>query len=27
VSDGLRQFALDVFLLNLEACRQRILSR
>ena len=27
VSDRLRQFALDVFLLNLEACRQRILSR
>ena len=27
VSERLRQFALDVFLLNLEACRQRILSR
>jgi tRNA(adenine34) deaminase len=27
VSDSLRQFALDVFLLNLEACRQKILSR
>jgi tRNA(Arg) A34 adenosine deaminase TadA len=27
VSDSLRQLALDVFLLNLEACRQRILSR
>jgi tRNA(Arg) A34 adenosine deaminase TadA len=27
VSDSLRQFALDVFLLNLEKCRQRILSR
>jgi len=27
VSDSLRQFALDVFLLNLESCRQRLLSR
>lgn len=27
VSDGLRRFALDVFLLNLEACRRRLLSR
>jgi cytosine deaminase len=27
VSESLRQFALDVFLLNLEACRQKILSR
>lgn len=27
VSDSLRQLALDVFLLNLGACRQRILSR
>jgi len=27
VSDRLRQLALDVFLLNLEACRQRLLSR
>lgn len=27
VSESLRQFALDVFLLNLEACRRRILSR
>jgi tRNA(Arg) A34 adenosine deaminase TadA len=27
VSDGLRRFALDVFLLNREACRQRLLSR
>jgi tRNA(Arg) A34 adenosine deaminase TadA len=27
VSEGLRRFALDVFLLNLEACRRRLLSR
>ena len=27
VSASLRQFALDVFLLNLEACRQKLLSR
>jgi cytosine deaminase len=27
VSDSLRQFALDVFLLNLESCRQKLLSR
>ena len=27
VSEGLRQFALDVFLLNLESCRRRLLSR
>lgn len=27
VSDALRRFALDVFLLNLEACRRRLLSR
>jgi cytosine deaminase len=27
VSDSLRQFALDVFLLNLEACRQKLWSR
>jgi cytosine deaminase len=27
VSESLRQFALDVFLLNLESCRQRLLSR
>lgn len=27
VSERLRRFALDVFLLNLEACRQKILSR
>jgi cytosine deaminase len=27
VSDGLKRFALDVFLLNLEACRRRLLSR
>jgi cytosine deaminase len=27
VSDSLRQFALEVFLLNLEACRQKLLSR
>lgn len=27
VSDELRRFALDVFLLNLEACRQRLWSR
>ena len=27
VSQGLRQFALDVFSLNLETCRQRLLSR
>jgi tRNA(adenine34) deaminase len=27
VSDSLRQFALDVFLLNLETCRQKLWSR
>ncbi len=27
VSEGLRRFALDVFVLNLESCRQRLLSR
>jgi cytosine deaminase len=27
VSDSLRQFALEVFLLNLEACRQKLWSR
>ena len=27
VSESLRRFALDVFLLNLESCRQRLLSR
>ena len=27
VSESLRQFALDVFLLNLESCRQKLLSR
>lgn len=27
VSERLRQFALDVFMLNLEACRRKILSR
>src|SRR6266581_1409317 len=27
VSESLRQFALDVFLLNLEACRQKLWSR
>jgi len=27
VSEALRRFALDVFRLNLEACRQRLLSR
>jgi hypothetical protein len=27
VSEPLRQFAVDVFSLNLEACRQRLLSR
>ena len=27
VSEGLRRFALDVFLLNLEAYRRRLLSR
>jgi cytosine deaminase len=27
VSDSLRQFALDVFLLNLEACRRKLWSR
>jgi hypothetical protein len=27
VSESLRQLALDVFVLNLEACRQKILSR
>ena len=27
VSEDLRQFALDVFLLNLEACRQKLWSR
>jgi cytosine deaminase len=27
VSEGLRQFALDVFVLNLEACRQKLWSR
>ena len=27
VSEGLGRFALDMFLLNLEACRRRLLSR
>jgi cytosine deaminase len=27
VSESLRRFALDVFLLNLESCRQKLLSR
>ena len=27
VSESLRRFALDVFLLNLESCRQRLLAR